>query len=50
MRPWLDVATAREKQGALAGALEALDRARGLDGHGEIHARSAHDRIRLRLN
>jgi regulator of sirC expression with transglutaminase-like and TPR domain len=49
-RPWLDVATAREKQGALAGALAALDRARGLDGHGEIHARSAHDRIRLRLN
>lgn len=49
-RPWLDVATAREKQGALAGALEALDRARGLDGHGEIHARTAQDRIRLRLN
>ena len=49
-RPWLDVATAREKQGALVGALEALDRARGLDGHGEIHARSAHERIRLRLN
>ncbi len=48
--PWLDVATAREKQGALAGALEALDRARGLDGHGEMHARNAHDRIRLRLN
>ncbi len=49
-RPWLDVAAAREKQGALAGALEALDRARGLDGHGQMHARSAHDRIRMRLN
>lgn len=49
-RPWLDVAAAREKQGALAGALEALARARGLDGHGEMHARSAQDRIRMRLN
>lgn len=49
-RPWLDAATAREKQGALAGALEALDRARGLDGQGEAHMRPAHDRIRLRLN
>ena len=27
-RPWLDVAAAREKQGALAGALKALARAR----------------------
>lgn len=49
-RPWLDVASAREKQGALAGALEALDRARGLDGPGDMHVRTAHDRIRLRLN
>ncbi|MFN3536357.1 MAG: transglutaminase family protein [Brevundimonas sp.] len=49
-RPWLDVAAAREKQGALAGALAALDRARGLGDYGEVHARSAQDRIRLRLN
>ena len=31
-RPWLDVAAAREGQGALAGALEALGRAQQLDG------------------
>ncbi len=31
-RPWLDVAAAREGQGRLAGALEALTRAQRLDG------------------
>lgn len=48
-RHWLDVAQARERQGALAGALAALDRARGLNG-GESVAPQAHDRLRLRLN
>ncbi len=49
-RPWLDVTAAREKQGALAGALAALDRARGLSGPGETHLRTVQDRIRMRLN
>ncbi|MFC0634730.1 transglutaminase family protein [Brevundimonas balnearis] len=48
-RPWLDVAQARERQGALAGALAALDRARGLNAaEGVVH--TAHDRLRMRLN
>jgi regulator of sirC expression with transglutaminase-like and TPR domain len=49
-RPWLDVAAAREGQGALSGALEALARARFLDGGAEIAARAARERVRLRLN
>jgi regulator of sirC expression with transglutaminase-like and TPR domain len=49
-RPWLDVAAAREGQGALTGALEALARARLLDGGAEIAARAARERVRLRLN
>jgi regulator of sirC expression with transglutaminase-like and TPR domain len=49
-RPWLDVAAAREGQGALTGALEALARARSLDGGAEIAARAARERVRLRLN
>ena len=49
-RPWLDVAAAREGQGALNGALEALARARLLDGGAEIAARAARERVRLRLN
>jgi len=49
-RPWLDVAAAREKQGALTGALEALSRARQLDGGAAIAAQSARERVRLRLN
>jgi regulator of sirC expression with transglutaminase-like and TPR domain len=49
-RPWLDVAAAREGQGALNGALEALARARFLDGGAEIAARAARERVRLRLN
>jgi len=49
-RPWLDVAAAREKQGALTGALEALGRAKQLDGGAAIAARNARDRVRLRLN
>ena len=49
-RPWLDVASAREKQGALAGALEALSRARTLDDPGETQRRMSVDRVRLQLN
>jgi regulator of sirC expression with transglutaminase-like and TPR domain len=49
-RPWLDVAAAREGQGALAGALEALGRAQQLDGGAALAARAARERVRLRLN
>lgn len=49
-RPWIDVAAAREGQGALAGALEALARAQALDGGAAIAARAARERVRLRLN
>ena len=48
--PWLDVAAAREGQGALAGALQALARAQVLDGGAAIAARAARERVRLRLN
>ncbi|MBL8553137.1 MAG: tetratricopeptide repeat protein [Phenylobacterium sp.] len=49
-RPWLDVAAAREGQGALAGALEALQKATALDGGAALAARAARERVRLRLN
>jgi regulator of sirC expression with transglutaminase-like and TPR domain len=49
-RAWLDVAAARESQGALAGALEALGRARRLDSGATQAARAARDRVRLQLN
>lgn len=49
-RPWLDVASAREGQGALAGALEALQKATALDGGAALAARAARERVRLRLN
>lgn len=49
-RPWLDVAAAREKQGALSGALEALGKARQLDGSAAVQAQSARERVRMRLN
>jgi regulator of sirC expression with transglutaminase-like and TPR domain len=49
-RPWLDVASAREKQGALAGALEALSRARTLDDPAETQRKLSMDRVRLQLN
>ena len=49
-RPWLDVAAAREKRGALNGALEALVRARTLDGPSEAGRQQTLDRLRLRLN
>lgn len=49
-RPWLDVASAREGQGALAGALQALARAAELDGGAALAARAQRERVRLRLN
>jgi regulator of sirC expression with transglutaminase-like and TPR domain len=49
-RPWLDVAAAREKRGALTGALEALARARGADDSIEAHRRMSVDRVRMQLN
>jgi regulator of sirC expression with transglutaminase-like and TPR domain len=49
-RPWIDVAAAREGQGALAGALQALTKAQTLDGGAAIAARAARERVRLRLN
>ena len=49
-RPWLDVAAAREKQGALTGALEALARARTVDDPAEVHRQMSIDRVRLQLN
>jgi regulator of sirC expression with transglutaminase-like and TPR domain len=45
-RPWLDVAAAREAQGRLSGALEALGRAKALGGSAEW----ASSRVRRRLN
>jgi regulator of sirC expression with transglutaminase-like and TPR domain len=49
-RPWLDVAAAREGQGAMAGALEALTRATTLDGGAALAARAQRERVRLQLN
>ena len=49
-RPWLDVAAAREKQGALTGALDALARARSVAGQDEQMNQIAADRLRMRLN
>ena len=48
--PWLDVAAAREGQGALAGALQALAQATLLDGGAALAARAQRERVRLRLN
>ena len=47
--PWLDVASAREKQGALTGAMEALTRARSL-GEPAAACNARLDRVRMRLN
>ena len=49
-RPWLDVASAREKQGALNGALEALYRARIIGGQEIVVQARAVDSLRMRLN
>lgn len=45
--PWIDVASARERLGAIAGAMEAFARAAELGGGG---ATAARDRLRLKLN
>ena len=49
-RPWLDVAAAREGQGRLAGALQALSQAQALDGGAALAARVARERLRRTLN
>jgi len=49
-RPWLDVAAAREKQGALTGALLALSRARTLAGQDDYVPTATVDRLRMQLN
>ncbi|NBW12504.1 MAG: hypothetical protein EBR82_31180 [Caulobacteraceae bacterium] len=49
-RAWLDVAAAREKQGALNGALEALHRARVVGGQDMVVQTASFDRLRMRLN
>lgn len=49
-RPWIDVAAAREGQGRLAGALQALAQAQQLDGGAALQARVARERVRMRLN
>jgi regulator of sirC expression with transglutaminase-like and TPR domain len=49
-RSWIDVATAREGQGRLAGALQALARARSLDGGAAFVAQATRERVRLALN
>lgn len=49
-RPWLDVAAAREKQGALAGSLQALAQAQAVDAAAAPMAEAARERVRLRLN
>ena len=49
-RPWLDVASAREKQGALNGALQALANARAISGQEAPLHQFAMERLRMRLN
>jgi regulator of sirC expression with transglutaminase-like and TPR domain len=49
-RPWIDVAAAREGQGRLAGALQALNQAQELDGGAALAARVARERLRRTLN
>ena len=49
-RPWIDVAAAREGQGALVGAQQALSMAQKLDGGAAMAARAARERVRLKLN
>ena len=49
-RPWLDVASAREKQGALTGALQALNNARIVGGQDVVVQPASFERLRMRLN
>ncbi|MGC1303516.1 MAG: hypothetical protein WA840_14185, partial [Caulobacteraceae bacterium] len=48
-RPWLDVATAREGQGRLTGALDALNQAQALGG-ATANADLVRERVRRQLN
>ena len=49
-RLWLDVAAAREAQGALSGALEAISRVGSLDGDEDRSAKIAQERMKRKLN
>lgn len=49
-QPWLDVAIARENQGALRGAMQAMDRARALNVETDIGSAYDFQKLRLRLN
>ena len=49
-RPWLDVASARERQGALHGAMDAMSRAREMSETTEISTTYSLHKLRLRLN
>jgi regulator of sirC expression with transglutaminase-like and TPR domain len=49
-RPWIDVAAAREAQGALNGALEAMSRAAEITGGDTGPSAMARERLRKRLN
>lgn len=49
-KPWLDVASIRERQGRLAGAIEALAKARRLSGDTSDCPPPAIERLRMKLN
>lgn len=49
-RPWLDVATARERQGILHGAMDAIAKARERSETTEASASYSLNKLRLRLN
>ena len=49
-RPWIDLASAREAGGQLAGAVEALSRASQLGGASAPAVDRMRDRVRKRLN
>lgn len=49
-RPWIDLASAREAGGMLAGAIEALGRAEALGSASTFAVNSMRDRVRKRLN
>jgi regulator of sirC expression with transglutaminase-like and TPR domain len=47
---WLDVAAVREERGAVTGALEALERAKGIGPGAARAAQAARLRLRAKLN
>lgn len=49
-RPWLDVAAARERQGALQGAMDAIDHARALGDAVAASSEYSLQKLRLQLN